>query len=58
MRDKLLLLMSAGVASLLAWLLWHHLQDEAYLTISLLALAGAILDNMRLRRRLRGREGT
>ena len=55
MKDDLVLLITAAAFASLAWCLWHFLGQEAFDVLMLLALIGAVADNIRLRRRLGGK---
>ncbi|KRE88641.1 hypothetical protein ASG87_08660 [Frateuria sp. Soil773] len=57
-KDEALLLAAALVVSALAWAFWHYLGVEwATLVLLVIVLASLILDNRRLRRQLRERQG-
>ena len=53
MKDALLLLATAAACSSGAWVFWHYLGNDAFGTMTTLALVGVVADNFRLRRRLR-----
>lgn len=53
MRDRILLLISAGLLALASWAFWHFLQGNAFTVFSTMILFLLMLDNLRLRRKLR-----
>ena len=54
MKDSLLLLLTGIVCAAGAWLFFWYFGQEAFSILMLIALIGAMADNARLRRRLRG----
>jgi len=56
MRDRGLLLFSAGLLAATSWAFWHFLGNDAFTVFSSLILLSVVLDNFRLRRKLRSLE--
>jgi hypothetical protein len=57
MRDGLLLLAAGAACSLAAWAFWHYAGNDGFGVLSTLFLIVAVVDNFRLRRRLRAGRG-
>ena len=55
MKDRLLLVIAAAAFAIAAWAFWHFLGDNAFASITLIALVGVVADNHRLRQKLRER---
>lgn len=53
MKDRLQLILAAGVFAALAWAFWHLLGKEAFSALPTAMLIVVIADNVRLRRQLR-----
>jgi len=53
MKDGLLLLLTGLACSVLAWLFFRYFGNEAFSIIMLVTLVSLLVDNARLRRRLR-----
>jgi hypothetical protein len=53
MKDHLLLLAVAMVASIVAWFFWHFFGDGSFSIISMIALVALLADNIRMRRQLK-----
>jgi hypothetical protein len=53
MKDQLWLLLSAFACSIAAWAFWRYLNTDAVLVLMTLALVSTVVDNLRLRRKLR-----
>lgn len=55
MKDRALLILLGVLFASLGWATWHYLGEEAPWVISTAVLASVIVDNARLRRRLRSK---
>lgn len=53
MKEQLWLLLSGVACSMAAWAFWHYLDTDAVAVLLTLAVVSAVVDNMRLRRKLR-----
>ncbi|MYM69694.1 hypothetical protein GTP45_23030 [Pseudoduganella sp. FT55W] len=53
MKDGLLLLVTGIICSLGAWLFFKFFGSEAFIVIMMMTMVSAVLDNVRLRRKLR-----
>ena len=56
MKDQIILLFSAIGVAALAWGFWHVLGNDAFNAIITVALVVLSVDNIRLRRQLRGNQ--
>jgi hypothetical protein len=56
MKDQILLLLSAFACAFGAWAFWRYLDAEAVVVLMTLALVSTVVDNLRLRRKLRETE--
>lgn len=56
MKDDLLLIITATVVSLLAWVFWRFLGQDGFTVISTILLLSLFLDNIRLRRKLKNEQ--
>jgi len=57
MKDSLLLLATGVACSVAAWAFWHYLGSDAFGVLNTLFLVVVVVDNVRLRRQLRARQG-
>jgi hypothetical protein len=56
--EAIMLLVTAVVASAIAWAFWHFFGSGAFDALTMLAIVGLVLENIRLRRKLKmSREG-
>lgn len=55
MRNLAALLCVGGLVAGLGWAFWHYLGNDAFTALSTLTLVVLLVDNARLRRRLRAR---
>lgn len=53
MRDRVLLLIAAGLLAAASWAFWHFLGEDAFTVFSTFILLSLVFDNLRLRRKLR-----
>jgi uncharacterized membrane protein YfcA len=53
MKDGLLLLLTGVVCSFGAWLFFKMFGSDAFIVIMMLTMVSAVLDNVRLRKKLR-----
>ena len=53
MKDSFALLLTAGAFSLIAWGFWHFLRADGFSAVSTLALLALLVENIRLRRKLK-----
>lgn len=53
MKDGLLLLLTGIFCSLGAWLFFRFFGNEAFIVIMMITMVSAVLDNVRLRKKLR-----
>ena len=53
MNDRLLLIISAIIVAIASWAFWHFLGENAFTGLSTFFLISLVVDNIRLRRKLR-----
>lgn len=53
MKEELLLLLVAIIVATLSWAFWRFLADDAMAVLSSLILVSLLVDNIRLRRKMR-----
>ncbi len=53
MGDRLILITVAVVVSILAWLFWHYLDDEAFNVMMLVFILVLVGDNYQLRKKIK-----
>jgi hypothetical protein len=53
MKDNILLLITATVASFFAWCFWRFLGPDGFTFISTIVMLGLFVDNIRMRRKLK-----
>ena len=52
MRDRGLLVLSAGIMATASWAFWHFLGEDAFTVFSTMILLSLVFDNLRLRRKV------
>lgn len=57
MKDRALLVVTGLIVSVPAWAFWYYLGNDAFTVLMLIMLIGLQLENSKLRRKLRERDG-
>lgn len=58
MKDRIMLIAVALVASILAWAFWHYLGDDAFNVLMLVSLLVLIGNNYQLRKKLKNKSAS
>ena len=56
MKDAFQLLIAATVFAIVAWAFWHFLGKDGFSALSTVALLVLVVDNIRLRRKLKSEQ--